>query len=111
MHIHLQPTHMHTSHTHSHHVICTVLAGVIGCKSNPCKHGGTCSKSGAGYNCTCVNGYEGNNCGGWYCTPYAGSLYLQCHSITSKIQTEVLVIIMHEFDQRYGVSYFVICLR
>ena len=117
-HIHLQPAYTHTSHTRAHaHIYTwnllnfTILADITGCLSTPCKRNGTCSESGEGYKCACIKGYGHANCDGWYCTPYAGSLNVQCPSITSKMQTKVLVILMHEFDQRFGVSYFVICLR
>ena len=47
------------------------LAVVNACKSNPCKHGGTCSTHGIDYKCTCMIGYGGNDCDeGWYCFHY-----------------------------------------
>jgi hypothetical protein len=33
------------------------------CSSNPCKNGGTCKDLINGYECTCVPGYNGLNCG------------------------------------------------
>ena len=32
------------------------------CQSNPCRNGGVCRSEGAGYICTCLNGYMGTNC-------------------------------------------------
>ena len=29
---------------------------------SPCKNGGTCHNKGGGYQCICVNGWEGDNC-------------------------------------------------
>ena len=34
------------------------------CMSNPCKNGGTCSNSDAGYVCSCAIGFVGVNCDG-----------------------------------------------
>ena len=32
------------------------------CDSGPCENSGTCTKFGAGYFCSCAEGYEGDNC-------------------------------------------------
>lgn len=32
------------------------------CRSNPCKHGGTCNDHLNKYQCSCPNGYNGKNC-------------------------------------------------
>ena len=48
-------------------------AVVNACKSNPCKHGGNCSTNGIDYMCTCVTGYEGDDCDeGRDCIPAIG---------------------------------------
>ena len=56
---------------YKHTLFNVFLAVVNACKSNPCKHGGTCSTNGIDYKCTCVIGYEGDDCkGGLYCFRY-----------------------------------------
>jgi hypothetical protein len=32
------------------------------CSPNPCQNGGTCAEAGAGYTCTCPDGYQGDDC-------------------------------------------------
>ena len=32
------------------------------CESNPCEYGSTCNDMLDGYNCTCAEGYTGDNC-------------------------------------------------
>ena len=35
------------------------------CESSPCENGATCLNYDGGFNCTCVDGYEGDLCGEW----------------------------------------------
>jgi len=34
------------------------------CKSNPCRHGGTCNKRGRTYTCICKGNFDGKACRG-----------------------------------------------
>ncbi|XP_033107798.1 low-density lipoprotein receptor-related protein 2-like isoform X2 [Anneissia japonica] len=40
----------------------TCVKGVDECNSNPCRNGGTCSRTVSGYKCSCLDNYDGVNC-------------------------------------------------
>ena len=71
-------------HLQCKHILLYVFLAVVNaCKSNPCKHGGTCSTNGTDYKCTCMMGYEGDDCDqGWFCIPTTGYLFISFHLIT-----------------------------
>jgi hypothetical protein len=39
------------------------ISDIDECLSYPCRHGGTCVDLVNRYECKCVNGFSGNNCG------------------------------------------------
>ena len=43
-------------------------ADVDWCRSSPCRNGGSCASSSAGYTCTCTSGFSGAQCqtGTWH---------------------------------------------
>ena len=43
----------------------TTVVDVNDCDSNPCENSGTCEDKYHGYECTCHEDYEGDNCGAY----------------------------------------------
>lgn len=57
--------------------ICSFLSSDINeCSSTPCQNGGTCNDAVNSYTCTCVAGYDGDNCENGMLTTYSGQWIL-----------------------------------
>jgi hypothetical protein len=64
-----------------------MIVDVNECQSSPCGNNATCNNTGGSYNCSCIQGFEGDglNCSGKIVLPFKSCIPINIPELLKKI--------------------------